>query len=134
MLVKRKAAAQGVRCPISFPATLRFRQRSGNTLGIGPPGATSRIFTSTAPITDGKESKLTVSGAATRNSTHPHKPRADLLDESLLLSEQDEDLVIGRRDLLPPLMPLAGDPACPKADYILSSFDFYMMFVAGLST
>ena len=50
-------------------------------------------------------------------------------DESLLLSEQDEDLLIARRDLLPILLPLADDPTCPKADYILSSFDFHMMFI-----
>jgi hypothetical protein len=51
-------------------------------------------------------------------------------DEKLFLEEQDEDLALGRRDFLPILIPLADDPNCPKADYILSSLDFYLMFVA----
>jgi hypothetical protein len=59
----------------------------------------------------------------------PDSLRRWAFDESLILLEQDEDLVIGRRDVLPILMPLADDPTCPKADYILSSFDFYLMFV-----
>lgn len=50
-------------------------------------------------------------------------------DENILLADQDEDIVLGHRDYLPVLIPLADDPACPKADYILSSLDFYLMFV-----
>lgn len=50
-------------------------------------------------------------------------------DENLLLSDQDEDLVLGRRDFLPILIPIADDTQCPKADYILSCLDFYLMFV-----
>lgn len=50
-------------------------------------------------------------------------------DESLLLSDQDEDLVLHRAEYLPLLVELAGDPTCPKAQYILSSLDFYLMFL-----
>ena len=50
-------------------------------------------------------------------------------DTTLLLSDQDEDLALHRREYLPVLIPLADDPACPKADYILSCIDFYLMFV-----
>jgi hypothetical protein len=50
-------------------------------------------------------------------------------DENLLLDEQDEDLALGRRDFLPILIPIADDTRCPKADYILSSLDFFLMFV-----
>ncbi|QDU07331.1 hypothetical protein [Gimesia aquarii] len=50
-------------------------------------------------------------------------------DENLHLDEQDEDLALGRRDFLPILIPIADDTRCPKADYILSSLDFYLMFL-----
>ena len=63
------------------------------------------------------------------NDWSPDSLRRWAFDESLILSEQDEDLELGRRDLLPILIPLADDPTCPKADYILSAFDLYMMFV-----
>lgn len=49
-------------------------------------------------------------------------------DENLLLMEQDEDLILGYRDFLSILIPFADDINCPKADYILSSLDFYLMF------
>ena len=57
-------------------------------------------------------------------------------DENLLLMEQDEDLILGCRDFLPILIPFADDVDCPKANYILSSLDFYLMFVVlqGVST
>jgi hypothetical protein len=51
------------------------------------------------------------------------------LDEHLYLSEQDEDLALGRPEYLPLLIELADDPSCPKAEYILSSLDFYLMFL-----
>ena len=50
-------------------------------------------------------------------------------DTTLLLSDQDEDLVLHRREYLPVLIPLADDPASPKADYILECIDFYLMFL-----
>jgi hypothetical protein len=50
-------------------------------------------------------------------------------DEGLLLSDQDEDLVLHREEYLPLLIELAGDPTCPKAQYILSCLDFYLMFL-----
>jgi hypothetical protein len=50
-------------------------------------------------------------------------------DENLFLSEQDEDLVLHRREYLPILIPLADDPSCPKASYILACLDFYLMFL-----
>ena len=51
-------------------------------------------------------------------------------DENLLLDEQDEDLVLHSPEYLPILIPLADEPLCPKADYILSCLDFYLMFLA----
>ncbi len=48
-------------------------------------------------------------------------------DENLLLSDQDEDLALYREEHLPVLLPFADDPACPKADYILSCLDGYLM-------
>lgn len=59
----------------------------------------------------------------------PETLRRWAYDESLLLDEQDEDLALGRRDFLSILIPIADDTHCPKADYILSSLDFYLMFV-----
>lgn len=50
-------------------------------------------------------------------------------DESIFLSDQDEDLVLGRKEYLPVLITLADDPSCPKRDYILSCLDFYLMFL-----
>ncbi|WP_061942785.1 hypothetical protein [Collimonas pratensis] len=50
-------------------------------------------------------------------------------DDNILLIDQDEDLILGRRDYFAILIPLADDPTCPKADYILSSLDFHLMFV-----
>lgn len=50
-------------------------------------------------------------------------------DGNILISDQDEDLVLGRRDYFSVLIPLADDPTCPKADYILSSLDFHLMFI-----
>lgn len=50
-------------------------------------------------------------------------------DENLFLSDQDEDLVLGHEDFLPVLIELASDPACPKASYILSCLDFYLVFL-----
>lgn len=50
-------------------------------------------------------------------------------DEDMLLLEQDEDLVIGSaHEFYPVLAKLALDPACPKADYCLTSIDFSLMF------
>lgn len=50
-------------------------------------------------------------------------------DENLYLSDQDEDLVLGQEQYLPLLIELADDPSCPKAGYILSCLDFYLMFL-----
>jgi hypothetical protein len=50
-------------------------------------------------------------------------------DLDLDLISQDEDLLIGNREFLPILIPIADDPACPKAGYILASIDFYLMFL-----
>ena len=50
-------------------------------------------------------------------------------DENILLASQDEDLVLHRREYFPVLIPLADDPSCPKADYILSCLDYYLMFL-----
>ena len=50
-------------------------------------------------------------------------------DEEMLLLEQDEDLVIGSaHEFYSVLAKLALDPACPKADYCLTSMDFSLMF------
>lgn len=45
-------------------------------------------------------------------------------DESLLLMEQDEDLLIPMKNKL--LIPLIADPACPKGDYILAVLDSHL--------
>ncbi|WP_420471440.1 hypothetical protein [Brevundimonas sp. FT23042] len=50
-------------------------------------------------------------------------------DEDLELMEQDEDLLLHRSDLVPLLLELADDTSCPKANYILSILDFYLMFI-----
>lgn len=50
-------------------------------------------------------------------------------DEDLTLLDQDEDLLLHNRDWLPILIPLADEPSCPKADYILGALDFYLMFL-----
>lgn len=49
-------------------------------------------------------------------------------DENILLADQDEDLVLGREEYLSVLIGLADDVSCPKADYILSCLDFFLMF------
>jgi hypothetical protein len=49
-------------------------------------------------------------------------------DDTILLASQDEDLVLGGKGYFPVLIPLASDPYCPKATYILSIMDFYTMF------
>ena len=38
-------------------------------------------------------------------------------DEDLILMEQDEDLLLYDFELIPTLLELAGDKACPKGDY-----------------
>lgn len=53
-------------------------------------------------------------------------------DENIFLDEQDEDLVLGGEGYFPVLIPLASDPQCPKASYILSIMDFYTMFATLL--
>lgn len=50
-------------------------------------------------------------------------------DENLLLSDQDEDLILHREEYLPLLISIAGESTCPKAGYILSCLDFYLMFL-----
>lgn len=49
-------------------------------------------------------------------------------NENIFFDEQDEDLVLGGKGYFPILIPLASDPHCPKAAYILSIMDFYTMF------
>lgn len=52
-------------------------------------------------------------------------------DDEALLSEQDEDLLVvplAGPEWYSVLIPLANDPRCPKADYILSCMDFATMF------
>ncbi|WP_035614885.1 hypothetical protein [Haloferula sp. BvORR071] len=48
--------------------------------------------------------------------------------ENLALADQEEDLILQEEAYLPLLLELADDPACPKADYILSCLDHYLMF------
>ncbi len=50
-------------------------------------------------------------------------------DEEMILSSQDEDLVLGAAHrFYPVLCRLAMDAECPKADYCLSIMDFSLMF------
>lgn len=49
-------------------------------------------------------------------------------DEDRVLSDQDEDLIVGHQQNFRSLLPCADDPECPKADYILGCIDFYLMF------
>lgn len=51
-------------------------------------------------------------------------------DMDLLLSDQDEDLLLGFEEHFPALAQLAKDPQCPKADYALQIIDFRLMFRA----
>jgi hypothetical protein len=50
-------------------------------------------------------------------------------DTSLSLVDVDEDLILQQKEYLPVLIPLVDDPACPKAEYILSCLDHYLMFL-----
>lgn len=50
-------------------------------------------------------------------------------DERICLVDQDEDLLVGSREYLSILLPMADDPSCPKAGYILCCVDFFLMFV-----
>jgi hypothetical protein len=49
--------------------------------------------------------------------------------EHVQLADQDADLVLHREDFLPVLLELADDPACPRSSEILSTLDFYLMFL-----
>ena len=50
-------------------------------------------------------------------------------DENIVLSDQDEDLVLHRQEYFAVLTELASDTACPKASYILRTLDFFLMFL-----
>lgn len=50
-------------------------------------------------------------------------------NEHVQLADQDSDLVLHREDYLPLLLGIADDPACPKSSEILSTLDFYLMFL-----
>ncbi len=50
-------------------------------------------------------------------------------DEDMLLSDQDEDLLLHQAEYLPILILLADDPSCPKDGYILSCLDHYLKFI-----
>lgn len=45
------------------------------------------------------------------------------------LADQDADLVLHREEYLPLLLEFADDPDCPKSSEILSTLDFYLMFL-----
>ena len=50
-------------------------------------------------------------------------------NEHVELADQDADLVLHREDYLPMLLGFADDPGCPKSAEILSTLDFYLMFL-----
>ena len=50
-------------------------------------------------------------------------------DENLFLSDQHEGDVLHREEYFPVLLELADDKSCPKAGYILSCLDLYLMFL-----
>jgi hypothetical protein len=50
-------------------------------------------------------------------------------NERIQLADQDADLVLHREEYLPLLLELADDTSCPRSSEILSTLDFYLMFL-----
>ena len=51
-------------------------------------------------------------------------------DENAQFDFQDEDLLLHREEFFHVLLGMADDPDCPKADYIISCLDHYLMSIA----